>query len=351
VGDDGDPVRHRISVRVIATAAIVSFRLGGTDGVAVEAAKWAWALRELGWTVTTVAGEGPVDRLVPALAIGATVPLRIIDVREALAGADLVVVENAMSLPLNVGAATALAAVLRGRPAVLHHHDLPWQRPLLGNIAGPEDDPAWAHVTVNDLSRRELAERGIEATTIRNTFDPDPKLGDRDQARAAAGVGTDAMVVLQPTRAIPRKRVGAGLRLAEALGATFWLTGPAEEGFGSELDALLAGAAVPVVRRAVPDVADAYAAADLVVLPSSWEGFGNPAVEAALHGRPAAVGPYPVADELRALGFRWADVNDPASVRIPDDAAVAANRAAVGQHLCLHDLPERLGAVVAGLAV
>jgi glycosyltransferase involved in cell wall biosynthesis len=347
VGDDRDPSRHRIIVRAIATAAIASFRLGGTDGVAVEAAKWAWALRELGWSVTTVAGEGPVDHVVPGLAIGAPAPPAPDEMATALAGADLVVVENLLSLPLNIGAADVVARVLRGRPAVLHHHDLPWQRPLLGYVGAPPDDPAWAHVTVNDLSRGELAEHGIRATTVRNTFDPDPLPGDREETRTTAGIGADDVVVLQPTRAIPRKRVAAGLALAEALGATFWLTGAAEEGFGPELERLLADATVPVVHRAVADVADAYAAADLVVLPSAWEGFGNPAVEAGLHGRQAAVGPYPVAAELRALGFRWADADDPSTIRLPDPDAVEANRDAVRRHLDVGDLPNRLAAVLA----
>ena len=52
-------------------AAIVSFRLGGSDGVAVEAVKWAGALETLGFDIETVAGEGPVDRVIPGLAIGA----------------------------------------------------------------------------------------------------------------------------------------------------------------------------------------------------------------------------------------------------------------------------------------
>ena len=55
-------------------AAIVSFRLGGSDGVAVEATKWAGALAVLGFDIRTVAGEGPVDRLLPGLAIGAAEP-------------------------------------------------------------------------------------------------------------------------------------------------------------------------------------------------------------------------------------------------------------------------------------
>jgi hypothetical protein len=40
-------------------AAIVSFRLGGPDGVSVEAAKSGWALGQLCYAVTTVAGAGP----------------------------------------------------------------------------------------------------------------------------------------------------------------------------------------------------------------------------------------------------------------------------------------------------
>src|SRR5476649_1528341 len=109
-------------------AALISFRLGGSDGVSVEAAKWAGALRRLGFEVTTVAGSGPVDHLLPGLGIDAPEPPDDAEIDDALRGADLVVVENLCSLPLNAPAAAAVARVLRARRAVLHHHDLPWQR-------------------------------------------------------------------------------------------------------------------------------------------------------------------------------------------------------------------------------
>ena len=87
------------------TAAIVSFRLGLTDGVSIVAAAWADALRGLGFDVVTVAGEGPVDRVVSGLATDAPTGPPLSDVEDALADADLVVVENLCTIPLNLAAA------------------------------------------------------------------------------------------------------------------------------------------------------------------------------------------------------------------------------------------------------
>src|SRR5262245_35359896 len=112
-------------------AVVVSYRLGGADGVAVEATKWEWALRELGFTVRRVAGEfqalRPDDTWLPFLAIepvdGARAEPSALGA--AIAGADLVIVENLCSLPLNVEAASITRDVLgahHGR-VCFHHHD------------------------------------------------------------------------------------------------------------------------------------------------------------------------------------------------------------------------------------
>jgi mannosylglucosylglycerate synthase len=289
-------------------AALVSFRLGAADGVSVEAAKWEAAFRRLGWTVHTVAGAGLPDVLIPGLDLDAPEPPDEAALAGALDGADVVLVENLLSLPRNPAAADVLAGLLRGRPTLLHHHDLPWQRDRQFPVRiWPPDDPAWRHIAINELSRVQLAERGVPAVTIYNTIETAGGRGRRRLARRRLGVGRRTLLVLQPTRAIPRKNVAAGIAVAEELGATYWLTGPAEDGYGPALADLLRQACCPVLRR-VPDglsMADAYAAADVIVFPSTWEGFGNPVLEAALYRRPLVVADYPVLRELRRFGFLW----------------------------------------------
>jgi glycosyltransferase involved in cell wall biosynthesis len=340
---------------------VVSFRLGGSDGVSIEAAKWAAALRTLGWQVDTVAGDGVAGTVLPGLAMHASEPPTRAELDDALAAADLVVVENLCSLPLNAAAGRAVAEVCTGRPAVLHHHDLPWQRPQFAHFPPPADDAAWAHVTINELSRRELAAHGISAITVYNAFDPSPPPGDRAATRAAWGVADETRLLLQPTRALPRKGVALGLAVAEAVGGTYWLLGAAEDGYGPELDRLVRRARCPVVLgspepgAALP-IADAYAACDAVLLPSTWEGFGNPSVESATHRRPLAIGPYPVATELAAFGFEWFAAAEPAELGgwldSPGLALLDRNQEVARTHFNLADLPVRLSRVlhrVAGL--
>src|ERR1019366_2578022 len=209
------------------------------------------------------------------------------------------------------------------------------------------DEAHWRHVTINDRSRRELEERGVRAVTIRNSFDCDPPVGRRDATRHALGLGSERLA-LMPTRAIPRKNVEGAFAFAEALDAVLWLLGPAEDGYAPTLEALTAKAHVRVLEGlpAGFDVHDAYAASDVVVMPSTWEGFGNPVLESVTHRRPLAVYPYPVLEEIKSFGFEFFDLDDVAAIieflRQPDETLLDRNLSIARAHFNVNTLPARL---------
>lgn len=369
------------------SVAFVSFRLGQTDGVSVVAKTWQTAFEKMGYQTLTVAGEGPVDRLVPGLEIDAELEPARHEFEAAVSDCDLVVVENLLTIPMNLPASRIVASVLAGRPTILHHHDPPWQRARFAHVTElPAQDPTWVHVTINKLTNHEFAERGIQATTIYNAF-PTPesqpqaeqreqsrqelpiekqghaeqapqggqsqtpgRLRLRDRTRNQINVEQNERLIVHPVRAIGRKGIPAAVRLAEELGATYWITGAAEEGFRPELDRILADAQCRTIHRPAPTQEALYAAADLIVFPSLWEGFGNPPIEAALHHKPVAVSHYPVAEELRGLGFDWPDLDQVDLLRqeliSPDLDRISHNRSIVRQKLGMDDMCKALDQLI-----
>ena len=343
------------------TVAVLSFRLGWPDGVSVVAASWRRALTELGFDTFTVAGTGQADVLLPGLALDATTPPTTTAVHDAIAGADVVIAENILSIPMNLPVSAVVVEVLSGRPTIVHHHDLPWQTGHEEITTLPVDDPAWRHVVINRRTQQEMAERGFETTVIYNAFRTDGPPGDRETTRRRLGVAPDEIVLLHPVRAISRKNIPGALALAEAVSGTYWLPGPAEDGYGPTLDLLLGATPVRVLRTPVaPEPlaqADAYAASDAVLFPSHWEGFGNPPIEAALGRRPVVVGDYPIGRELAELGFHWLPGDDPEPLRaaLADPAGTAAdlehNRAVACTHFAHEAMRERLGALLADVGI
>ena len=351
---------------------MVSFRLGGDDGVAVEARKWAGALQKLGFEVRRLAGElsGPAgdgDIVLPGLAIGtAPEPPNPAEIAAAIDGTDLVVLENICSLPVNPDAsrAVALAVAAHHGRVVLHHHDLPWQRSNFREFENefPPRVPGALHLTVNHRSRRELQAHGFEsAATVHNRFDLDspPDPSRRAATRAELGFEPDDVVLLQPARAIPRKNVPGGLRFAAALQTAmpdrrvrYWLSGPAEDEYGPTLERVLERSSVPTTIGRAAAAVDAYAASDAVVFPSTWEGFGNPTIESIAARRPLAVFRYPVIGEISAYGLRYFDLDDADAlarfVRDPDERLLDANLRRARANFSIADLPAALDAAFTG---
>jgi glycosyltransferase involved in cell wall biosynthesis len=141
--------------------------------------------------------------------------------------------------------------------------------------------------------------------------------------------------------------------VARESGAILWILGPAEDGFDEELRQLLAELGALGRHLAPPGVTidDAYAACDAVAVTSTWEGFGNPVIEAFVHELPLVLFPYPVARELLAFGFKTFSPDDSPGLiqefRQPNLERRQHNHEIVRRHFNLADLPEKLSTILA----
>ena len=254
------------------------------------------------------------------------------------------VVENLCTIPLNLPASRVVAGVLAGRPAVLHHHDPPWQRDHFAHVDElPPDDPAWRHVTINDFTRREFAERGIEAITIRNAFDLVQAAGDGATTRVALGVEPDDVLCAHPVRAIERKNVPAAIRLVEAIGGTYWLMGPAEDGYEDTLGRILDQASGRTLHQTPPgSMVDAYAASDLVRVPVDLGGLRQPTDRGGAPPPPSRRRPLPGRRRAAGLGVPLVRSRRPrrrpSLPRGPGSRAAARNRRLAVEHFGLDRL-------------
>lgn len=297
--------------------AILSFRLGGSDGISVASEALAHVLGRLRYDVVTIAGEGVADRIVPGLSPAAARPPSPTEIVEVLHDVDLVWVENLLTIPLFPAASAVLADALSARPTIVRHYDPPWHRQRFARVSDfPKDRPPWIHVAPCTWTATELKDRGIQASVI-----PPAILvgrnGDASVARELLQVPSDQPLFLHPVRAIQRKNLARAVWLAERFGAVYWLTGPAEEGYHGAARQILDAARTTVRWKSFERIGidHAYAAADLVLFPSDWEGLGMPPLEAAMRNRLSVVGTYPVAEEHRRLGFEWPRPESVATIR------------------------------------
>ena len=327
--------------------AMVSTRFAGLDGVTLETAKVAEALEREGHEVVWFAGqlgpefvpgaespqaffgteenldlEGRIFRGGDPAVVRSDVAARSDALRRAFGEfldhhqPDTIVVQNAWAIPMQVPLAKAIsdAASERGIPCVGHHHDFAWERdrfsePVVPDLIEeffPPTGPEIAHIVINQDARDELAQRTGESSVVLPNvmdFEPDPPETDGGAAfRALAGIDDDAVVLLQPTRVIPRKGIELTLDLAarldtrpivivthpDDLDPDYWgmLTERART-LGVDLRLVDAG-------RSRSALGSAYAAANLVCFPSLYEGYGNALVETLFFRRPLFVNRYSV---------------------------------------------------------
>lgn len=327
---------------------MVSTRFAGLDGVTLEAGKVAAALREDDHEFVWFAGElGPEfhpgrevsaahfaadeNRQLESDCFGAGADRdRVASIIKRRAahlegeldrfvtefGVEALVVQNAMAIPMQLPLGIALANFIgaRAMPTIAHHHDFGWERsrfsdcvvPEVLEAAFPSVAPSIAHVVINQDARDELrARRGVDSVVLPNVmnFAEPPPAGDGARYREEAGLSSSDIVLLQPTRVIPRKGIELTIRLAHELHdprVRVVVSHPDDrvDTYWSELGALADDLGVDLrlapAGRAASSLPDAYAAADVVCFPSLYEGFGNALLEAFYFRRPVFVNRYPV---------------------------------------------------------
>ena len=176
-------------------------------------------------------------------------------------------------------------------------------------------------VTVSEFSRREiLATLPVRPERVRaiHVGVPEPA-GRLPPARRPAGLaaGRFALVVGDNR---PRKNLAVLARAWAQLGPRAGLAlvgvGPVDERFPSlaQASAVLGAQSVEQLGwRAPEEIAWLYEHAELLLFPSTYEGFGAPILEAFAVGLPALLADIPVFREVAGEAARFVDPHDPAA--------------------------------------
>ena len=349
----------------------ISTRFAGTDGVSLEAYKWAEVLEALGHSCFWFAGE--LDRdpdksfLVPEAHFqnaqnqwvnhqvygrtgrNGSVTDVIHTLRSHLKcqlqnflelyNLDLIIVENAISIPMNISLGMAVAEFVSETqiPAIAHHHDFYWERTryLVNGVgeyirmAFPPKLHNLEHVVINSIARDELARRrGITATLIPNVldFDHPPRLlpNGSKAFKSAFGLKNNDRAILQPTRIIQRKGIEHAVELVKGLKDSHCKLIISHEGGDEGFDyvqrvqdyARENGVDLRINKRRISApwqhedrlpgccLWDIYPHADFITFPSLNEGFGNAFLEAIYFKKPLMVNRYATfIKDIEPLGF------------------------------------------------
>lgn len=350
----------------------VSTRLSGTDGVSLESAKWEDMLTKLGYQCFYFVGESDrpeettylveeahfkhpdvlklnqdlFDDCIRSVDTSALVNRLKLHLKGHLHrfveqfDIDLIIIENALSLPMNVPLGLAITEFIAETeiPTVAHHHDFSWERNRYSisaaddylRAAFPPTLSSVQHVVINSFAGRQLALRtGASSLLIPNVMDfsqPAPRLDEyAKEFRSCLGIGEDTRLLFQPTRIVPRKRIEIAIELTRRLGRDAALVishGSGDEGTAYQeylhRYARLLGVRVIYASgiinhgrgrtndgRKVFALADAYPQVDLATYPSAIEGFGNAFLEVMYYRRPIVINNYEIfRTDIAPKGFR-----------------------------------------------
>ena len=367
------------SVKVFQRVGFVSTRFHGIDGVTLETEKWVTVLERMGLQVFYFCGKSdrpPEKTYVMEEAFFAHPEVESLQARcfgtrvrdESITGEvhrlrqllkkglyefiehfsiDLLVVENALAIPMNIPLGLAITEVLAetGIPSIGHHHDFFWERQrfmMSGvddylDMAFPPRIHSMNHVVINTEAQKQLGyRRGLSSVVIPNVFDFHALSRGVDDfnrsLKSDLGMKEKDLLILQPTRIIARKGIEHAIELASRLKErkVKVLISHQERDEGNayyhrimdyaqhlNVDLVLGGDLMGQTRgfrpdgKKIYDLWDCYAIADFVTYPSSYEGFGNAFLEAIFCRKPILVNRYAIFEtDIEPLGFKTAVIEN-----------------------------------------
>ncbi|MFC1783367.1 glycosyltransferase [Planctomycetota bacterium] len=242
----------------------ISTRFAGTDGVTLEAKKWAHVLSRGGHESYWFAGKLDTDpsrsmlvgqaffedeenRWINAQIFGRRdrsreCTRRIYQMKEKLKdsiyefidkfGIEIIIAQNCLTIPMHLPLGLALTEVIveSRLPTIAHHHDFYWERdrfaitaiPDYLHMAFPPKFINVQHVVINSPASEQLAHRtGITSYVIPNVLDfniEPPSVDDFSASfRKDIGLADDDVLILQPTRIVSRKGIEHAIELVRRL--------------------------------------------------------------------------------------------------------------------------------------
>lgn len=242
----------------------ISTRFHGTDGVTLEAKKWAHILKTMGHQCFWMAGQldtpsaeshlapiaffnHPQVAALQAKLFGIATRSREVTneiqaLKELLKDElyrfvekfqiEVLIPQNILAIPMHVPFGLAITEFLAetGLPTVAHHHDFAWERERFVvsavndylRAAFPGAMPGVQHVVINSMAQKELARRcSLASSIIPNILDfetPAPGLDDYNRdVRREIGLADTDWFILQPTRVVARKGIEHAIELVRRL--------------------------------------------------------------------------------------------------------------------------------------
>lgn len=351
----------------------ISTRFAGTDGVSLEAAKWAHVLTEQGHECFWYSGRSDRDPAIsfctPEAHFGdpenvwiseriwgrqhrdKAVSERIRTLANYLKSSlyrfvekyeiDLLIPQNALTIPMHVPLGLAITEFLAETqlPAIAHHHDFYWERTRFSisavrdhlDAAFPPSLSNIRHAVINSRAQSRLAFRkGVGSMLVPNVFEfekPAPEIDEySSDLRQQIGLSEDDILVLQPTRIVPRKGIEHTIKLVSLLKDPRYKIvishDAGDEGYayrtlleemardeGVDLrciaDRVGEERHIDAVGKKRYTLWDIYPHADLVAFPSLYEGFGNALLEAFYFKKPVLINRYTIfIEDIEPKGFR-----------------------------------------------